>query len=149
MSERDFFERILAERRRAHDSEHFAHDEGHKSDAHAMEFARRTLETALQEAKANVAETHEAVTRRLDILESGGAPFASRLDDSLNRLKSDVDILKAESVKVGVLEQERHANTLLLEQQRRQIRGIFIAASASFIFSLVLLLVEIITRGRI
>jgi long-subunit acyl-CoA synthetase (AMP-forming) len=79
VSLREFIERIL--------------DEKDKS----AEFKRVSLELALHEAKANIEKelgkakdaadkVSNELGKRISQLESGGAPFASRLDSSLEEL---------------------------------------------------------------
>jgi len=146
VTERDYFERILQERRRAHDAEHSAHDEQHNAADEALGFARRTLEQAVADARQNVQDRHAEVVRRLDTLASGGAPFASRLDDSLSVLKSDVDSLKVKSIEQSALDALRQANTDAIERQRKQLRLVIVGASLSFVLSLILVGIQIATR---
>ncbi|MDP9299709.1 MAG: hypothetical protein M3P43_02255, partial [Actinomycetota bacterium] len=76
----------------------------------STEFARSQLERALNEyrdavnkalveAKAAADAVNRGINERLDNLESGGAPFASRLDQSLTELKEDVETLKTDTVR--------------------------------------------------
>jgi len=148
VTERDYFERILQERRRSHDAEHAAHDEQHKAQDEALGFARRTLEAAVTDAKGSVEERHDETTRRLDTLESGGAPFASRLDDSLVRLKADVDELKVQAVRTTALDTLRQQSAEKIEQQRKQIKYILIAAGLSLFVSLIVFGVQILGRAQ-
>jgi len=145
VSERDYFERILQERRRAHDAEHGSHAEKHVAETQAMDFARATLETAVADAKANVNERNKEIIRRLDTLESGGAPFASRLDDSLERLKQDVEDLKIKSVEQTALDGLRQANTDAIAAQRRQIKYILLTAGIALALSLILFGIRLAT----
>jgi len=146
VTERDYFERILQERRRAHDAEHAAHDEQHNLANEALGFARRTLEQAVADARLNVQDRHAEVVRRLDTLESGGAPFASRLDDSLKTLKADVQSLKDRSIEQTAFDTLRQANTEAIERQRKQLRLVIVGASLSFVLSLVLVGIQVAAR---
>jgi len=145
VSDHDHFERILGERRRAHDYEHESHAEKHIAEQQLLDFARRTLEQAVADARHSVDERTLELVRRLDILESGGAPFASRLDDSLTALKNDVGDLKTKSIEQGALDALRQANTDAIERQRKQIRLVIITAAASLVVSLILVGIQFAT----
>jgi chemotaxis regulatin CheY-phosphate phosphatase CheZ len=163
-TDKDFFLTVLRERRRAHDAEHESHDEQHISEQQLLTFARETLESRVAEAANNVDERNKVIADRLDRLESGGAPFASRLDESLKTLKSDVetlksdgitsetfkslvsdvDSLKTEAVRQTALDTLRQQNSEKIESQRKQIKYVLIAAGLSFAISLVLLGVQVL-----
>jgi hypothetical protein len=145
VSERDFFERILGERRRAHDEQHNAHDSKHIAEQQLLEFARRTLEARVDAAAANVEERDTVVASRLDKLESGGAPFASRLDESLKTLKQDVEDLKTRSVEQAALDGLRLQNTEAIAAQKRQIKYILVAAGLSLALALILVGIRLAT----
>jgi hypothetical protein len=138
VTERDYFERILQERRRAHDAEHGSHAE-----KHARRDASPTVRSGGPSSRRSPTpeqreRTNKEIIRRLDTLESGGAPFASRLDDSLERLKQDVETLKIQSVEQTALDGLRQANTDAIAAQKRQIKYILITAGVALMLSLIL-----------
>jgi hypothetical protein len=128
---RDYVERIFDEREKATE---FARATLER----ALNEARVTTDRALAEAKLAADERGLVLQRRIESLESGGAPFASRLDESMTTLKHDVSTLKENMVRTTALEELRKANGVAIEQQRRQLRLVFIAAAISFAFSLIL-----------
>lgn len=145
VSLRDYFERVLQERRREHETEHRAHDRQHETMQEVMDSAHNTLDVSIQDAKNRIGERHGEVVRRLETLESGGAPFASRLDDSLKTLKSDVETLKEKGVRQEAIEALRETQTKELAAQKKQLRLVLIAAGVSFAFSLILLGIQLAT----
>ena len=112
----------------------------------AMQEARLTVEQRLVEAKAAADEVAKGIVKRLDNLESGGAPFASRLDDGLKQLKADVDLLKEGAIKQGTIDELRKQQAIEIASQRKQIRLVFIAAAVSFGFSLILIGVQLLGK---
>jgi DNA repair exonuclease SbcCD ATPase subunit len=105
----------------------------------AMQEAKVTTDTRLAEAKAAADAVTTTVQKRIELLESGGAPFASRLDEGLTQLKADVDTLKENMVRTTVLDALREQTIQEAKTQKSQIRNIAIAAGLSFAISLVLI----------
>ena len=101
----------------------------------AMLEAANTVQTRLLEAKAAADERDAAMMARLDQLESGGAPFANRLDNSLSVLKDDVDGLKENMVKTTVLDALREQTDLETRATKKQIKYIFVAAAVSLLLN--------------
>jgi hypothetical protein len=99
---------------------------------------------ALAEAKGAADAVSVTITKRIELLESGGAPFASRLDESLSQLKQDVDVLKENMVRTTVLDALREQTVTEAKAQKRQIRYIAIAAAISFAFSLILIAIQVV-----
>jgi hypothetical protein len=112
----------------------------------AMLEARATVEQRLLEAKVAADGVSAGLVDRLKLLESGGAPFASRLDESLTNLKEDVDVLKENMVRTTVLDALREQTVSEAKAQKRQIRYIAIAAGVSFVLSLILAGIQLLTR---
>lgn len=112
----------------------------------AMAEARTTVEQRLVEAKTAADAVTTVITKRLDNLESGGAPFASRLDESLSELKSDVDILKDNMVRTTVLDALREQTTADLKVQKRTIRNLAWSIAATFAVLAINLIYQYVTR---
>lgn len=104
----------------AHQKEHLAHERIHNVE------------------KMQVDKAASQTLTRLEQLESGGAPFASRLDDSLLRLKDDVAKLKDNMVRSEVLDDLRDRAAEDAKAQKRQLMYIAVAAGLSFMASLIL-----------
>jgi hypothetical protein len=92
----------------------------------AMVEAKTSVEARLSEAKAAADGVNATIMKRLDNLESGGAPFASRLDLSLTEMKVDVDNLKENMVRTTVLDALREQAQKDAQSQKRQIRNLAI-----------------------
>ena len=112
----------------------------------AMQEAKATTDKALAEAKTAADQVSVQIQKRIELLESGGAPFASRLDESLTSLKADVDVLKTNMVRTTVLDALREQTVAEAKAQKRQIRYIAIAAAVSFGFSLILIGVQVVGK---
>jgi hypothetical protein len=150
VSLRDYIERIFDEKDR---SAEFARatleralNEAKITTERAMQEAKATTDKALAEAKAAADAVTATQAKRIELLESGGAPFASRLDESLTQLKGDVDVLKNNMVRTTVLDALREQTINEAKAQKRQIRYIAIAAAVSFGFSLVLLAINLVGK---
>ena len=104
----------------AHDKEHGAHERIHNVEKTQVDKAATQLLT------------------RLEKLELGGAPFASRLDDSMLSLKADVAELKENMVRTGVLDDLTSRAIEDAKTQKRQLMYIAIGAGLSFMFSIIL-----------
>lgn len=100
--------------------------------------AKSAADKGLSDAKNAADEVNQTMKSRLDKLESGGAPFASRLDEGLTKLRSDVETLNTQSVKATVLDALREQAVQDTKAQKRQIKYIAIAAAGSFLTSLLL-----------
>lgn len=95
-----------------------------------------------EERFASERERRGALESRIQVLESGGAPFASRLDESLCTLKEDVEHLKEDAIRGETLASLRADAERDRVMQGRSIRIALIAAGASFAFSIILLIIE-------
>jgi len=127
VSIKDYIERILAEQE--------------KTDA----LVRTLTDRAFEDMKDALGEMVAGVKVRLDRLESGGAPFASRLDQGLTALKNDVDTLKTVAVRTEALNAVRDAGIEEAREQRRQIKLIVIGVGFSLLLSLVSAALQLIT----
>lgn len=165
-------ERVFAERETSAEFKRVALKE-------ALDAAKETTDKALLEAKLAVeqklADTQassntrsEALLKRLDLLESGGAPFASRLDESLQSLKADmetllgisvrkndsaylqlradVEVLNKDAVRTKVLDALRVQTLEEQKSQKRQVRMAIYAAGFSFLASIILGVVQLFTN---
>ena len=148
VSLRDYIERIFDEKDR---SAEFARatleralNEAKITTERAMQEAKATTDKALAEAKTAADQVSIQIQKRIELLESGGAPFASRLDESLTSLKQDVDVLKVNMVRTTVLDALREQTVAEAKAQKRQIRYIAIAAAISFAFSIILLAINLL-----
>jgi hypothetical protein len=145
-------ERVFAERESSAEFKRLALkealDEARRSTERALAEAKDTVQAALQEAKTAadkaLAEAKGAAVsaaevnrHRIELLESGGAPFASRLDESLTLLKQDVDVLKENMVRTTVLDALREQTIEEAKAQKRQIKYVFITAAIALALSLV------------
>lgn len=99
-------------------------DETKTTNDKAMVEAKNSVEARLVEAKSAADQVSQTLTKRLELLESGGAPFASRLDESLTELKSDVSLLNDGAVRTTVLDALREQTTKQIADQKRAIRNL-------------------------
>ena len=136
VSIRDYVERIFDEREKSVEKDRVQIER-------AVAEAKITSEKALQDAKSAADQVSQGLAHRLTVLESGGAPFASRLDDSLKILKNDVDALKDEAVRSTALREEARAASNAVEQQRKQIRLVIIGSGFTFAITVISILVGI------
>lgn len=74
----------------------------------------------LDHAVEAAAQERKHIIDSIKVLESGGAPFASRLDSDITRMKEDVDKLKVESVRNEVIEALRKKNEEEVKVQKRR-----------------------------
>ncbi|MEO6068103.1 MAG: hypothetical protein ABIQ41_09010 [Gemmatimonadales bacterium] len=113
----------------------------------ALDEAKTTTERALTEAKANVEdrlleakvaadERGLVLQSRIEKLESGGAPFASRLDEGMTKLAGDVEKLNNNAVRAEVIEALRERQQEDVKTQRRQIRNLSYSTAAAIVVSL-------------
>lgn len=152
ISVKEYVERIFEEKEKSSERDRVTLEraliEARTTTERAMQEAKATVEkaqgeaatsiqTRLLEAKEAADEREEQVQKRLSNLESGGAPFASRLDSNLNAMQDDVDVLKVNMVKTTVLDALRVQTEERAEAQRKQIKYIFIAAAISLGISLI------------
>lgn len=143
MSEREKqTERIFAERETSAEFKRLALKE-------ALDEARVTTERALAEAKKSVAEQVDqaknaadaralVLQTRIEKLESGGAPFASRLDDGIKKLEKDVAQLTTGAVRSEVVEALRKQQIDEAKAQKKQTRAALFAAGLSLIVSIII-----------
>ena len=140
ISVKDYVERIFEEKDKLSTSQRLTLElalvEARTTTATAMNEAKATVEARLIEAKVAADAVQAGNVKRLDHLESGGAPFASRLDESLNTLKDDVDALKDNMVKTTVLDALREKTDLDALAQKRQIRTLTITVGATVLLAL-------------
>lgn len=106
--------------------------------------AKTNVEERLSEAKTAADERFLVLQTRTEKLESGGAPFASRLDDGIRKLNEDVATLNNNAVRAEVVEalrtrQEEDANT-----QKRQIKYIAIASAISLFSTLLVMAIALL-----
>lgn len=113
----------------------------------ALDKAAASTEKALAEAKAAADERGLVIQGRIEKLEAGGAPFASRLDDSLTRLKTDVETLKSESVASGALDELQRATKAEREESRRRLRLVIIAGVFGLVTNVVITVVVALHGG--
>jgi archaellum component FlaD/FlaE len=113
----------------------------------AMNEARDTVEKRLLEAKTSADDVVTELQKRLALLESGGAPFASRLDQSLERLKGDVDSLNEGAVKTTVLDALREQTTEDAKQQKRSLKYVGLTAGAALVVGLIEVGVQLLAGG--
>lgn len=150
VSLRDYVERIFDERETqtefARAQLERALVEARDTTDRAMNKASEDVENRLVEAKAAADNVTLELKSRLSNLESGGAPFASRLDQSLTTLKFDVDTLKENMVRTTVLDALREQTVQETKAQKKQIRYIAIAAAISFSFSLILVGIQLLSK---
>lgn len=152
VSIRDYIERIFDEKDKLAASERAtlqsALIEARTTTDRAMVEAKVTVENRLVEAKSAADEVTLGMVKRLDNLESGGAPFASRLDQSLTQLKDDVDTLKENMVRTTVLDALRQQTVEDAQAQKRQIRNLFWTVGGTVFVMMLNVLILIITHGR-
>lgn len=150
VSLRDYIEAILAEKEKSTEFSRLQLERALVEARVTTESARVAdkvaVEQRLAEAKVAADGVSATIADRLKLLESGGAPFASRLDQSLTELKRDVDVLKENMVRTTVLDALREQTVTEAKAQKRQIRYIAIAAASSFVFSLILLVIDVLTN---
>jgi hypothetical protein len=119
-------ERIFAERESSAEFKRIALkeavDEGKVTTQTALLEARATTEQKLVDAKTAADEREKVIQNRLDKLESGGAPFANRLDEGVTKLREDVDTLNTDAVRTKVLDALRVQQAEEAKQQKRQVR---------------------------
>lgn len=68
----------------------------------ALKAAADSVENKLVEAKTAADERGLVLQTRIEKLESGGAPFASRLDDGMRKLREDVDKIETEGTPLAI-----------------------------------------------
>jgi hypothetical protein len=150
VSLRDYIERIFDEKEKQTEFSRVQLEralvEARATTERAMTEAAATVEKRLIEAKTAADQVTVQVQKRVELLESGGAPFASRLDESLTSLKSDVDVLKENMVRTTVLDALRKKTEEDAKLQKRQIKYIAIGAGFSFVVSVVLLAINLVGK---
>ena len=132
-SQRETLERALVEARETTEK---AMNKAAESVEGRLVEAKFTVEGRLVEAKSAADAVQSGNVKRLENLESGGAPFASRLDSSLGTLKDDVDVLKANMVKTTVLDALREKQEEEASSQRRAIKNLYITVSVTLFIAL-------------
>lgn len=148
LSIRDYVERIFAEKDKLAESQRETLEralvEARETTEKAMIEAKGTVEARLVEAKVAADAVQEGNVKRLDNLESGGAPFASRLDESQQVLKGDVSVLKENMVRTTVFDALRDQDMADAKQQKRAIRNLYITVGAATFLSLLSLASELL-----
>lgn len=146
VSLRDYIETIFAERETSAEFKRVALqekvNEAKITTATAMQEAKDSVENRLLEAKIAADERGLVLQARIEKLESGGAPFASRLDEGMTKLQADVATLNSGAVRAEVVEALRARQEEDSQTQRRQLRLTGFAAITSFAISLVLLAIQ-------
>ena len=140
-------ERIFAERESSAEFKRLALkdalDKAEVQVATALTKQEATMATKLDDAKEAADEVIKGIRAEIVVLQSGGAPFANRLDTGLTNLRTEVDILNKDAVRTKVLDALAERATRDAKAQKRQILYIAIAAAISFAFSLILLLITV------
>ena len=171
---RDYVERIFYEKDKLAEAQRVtlerAVTEARVTTDRAMVEAKNTVEARLIEAKTAADAVQMANVKRLENLESGGAPFASRLDDSITTLKADVNnlkinlgpafesehlnlkadvaILKENMVKTTVLDALRQQTVDDARTQKRQIRNLYWTVGGTLMASMLNIIVLVVTHGH-
>ena len=147
---RDYIERIFTETDKLSESQRETLEralvEARETTEKAMIEAKTTVEGRLIEAKAAADAVQVGNVKRLDNLESGGAPFASRLDESLSTLKDDVDTLKENMVRTTVLDALREQTVQEARIQKRQIRNLYWTVGGTVFVSMLGIMATIILQ---
>lgn len=137
---KEYVDRIFLEKDKTAESQRLTLekrvDEAKDSTEKAMNAAATNVEGRLVEAKTAADGVTGGITKRLDLLESGGAPFASRLDESLTELKNDVDILNENMVKTTVLDALREQTAAEIQAQKRTIRNLAYTVGAAVLIAI-------------
>lgn len=148
VSVRDYVERIFAEKDKLSESQRETLEralvEARETTEKAMIEAKNTVEGRLVEAKTAADAVNTVMLKRVEQLESGGAPFASRLDASLTTLKEDVDILKDNMVRTTVLDALSEQAAQEARAQKRQIRNLFWSVGVTASVSIVGVFVQVL-----
>jgi sugar-specific transcriptional regulator TrmB len=126
VSLKDHVDALLGERDKRY-------DERLETTEKALEAALVTADKALAQAKSATDRATEILTKRVELLESGGAPFASRLDESLSDLKKDVDELNEGAVRTEVLEALRRQQQEEAQQQKKTTKTALATAGAALL----------------
>lgn len=132
----DFILRVIADRETLVDSQFATLDK-------AIVEAKSSVEGRLVDAKTAADGVNTGIMKRVEVLESGGAPFASRLDESLADLKTDVGVLKENMVRTTVLDALREQNVADSKIQKRQIKLLGITVAVSIAIAVCTILVQI------
>jgi hypothetical protein len=172
ISIRDYVERIFDEKDKLATSQRTTLEsaliEARSTTDRAMVEAKTTVENRLIEAKAAADAVTTVIVKRLENLEAGGAPFASRLDDSLNTLKNDVinlkqnlgpafeaehmqikkdvAVLNDQAVRTTVLDALRSKDLEDARSQKRQIRNLYYSTGAAILIALVNIMYAVVTN---
>jgi hypothetical protein len=105
--------------------------------------AKSTTDQQLVDAKTAADEREKVIQDRLSKLEAGGAPFASRLDESLKKMREDVDVLNTDAVRTKVLDALRDQQREEAKQQKRAVR----LAIGTAAVSIMLVLIQVLARA--
>jgi hypothetical protein len=133
----------------------------------AMQEAKSTTDRALVDAKNAADSVNKTIFDRLEKLESGGAPFANRLDEGVSKLRRDVDVLESttvrsdgeehrrlkhdvetlntDAVRTKVLDALRAQTQEEVKANKKRVQLAIIGASVSFAFSLILAIANYIS----
>ena len=149
---RDYIERIFDEKDRLSESQRETLEralvEARETTEKAMVEAKNTVEGRLVEAKTAADAVSLVILKRVEILESGGAPFASRLDESLSSLKEDVSVLKDNMVRTTVLDALREQTVMEAKAQKRQIKNLYVSVGVALMIAVLNLAVALVSHGR-
>lgn len=152
ISIRDYTDRIFAEKDKLAESQRETLEralvEARETTEKAMVEAKTTVEARLVEAKSAADAVQETNIKRLENLESGGAPFASRLDQSIKTMLLDVQTLKENMVKTTVLDALREQTVTETKEQKRQIKMLFYSVAVSMFLIVINFVIAVATRGQ-
>jgi len=152
ISVRDYVERIFSEKDRLAESQRETLEralvEARETTEKAMNKAAETVEGRLIEAKVAADAVQTGNVKRLDSLESGGAPFASRLDASQKALVEDVGVLKENMVRTTVLDALREQTLEDARQQKRSIKNLYITVGVTAFIGVLNIIVAIASHGK-
>lgn len=126
-------ERIFAERETSTEFKRVALEskvnDAKLTTATALQEQKLVTEQKISDAKNAADDVVKGVNTRLDKLESGGAPFANRLDEGLTKLRKDVDLLNVDSVRTKVLDALREQTAVDTKLQKRQVRAALVTGA--------------------
>ena len=152
ISIRDYVDRIFSEKDKLAESQRETLEralvEARETTEKAMVEAKTTVEARLVEAKSAADAVQVGNVKRLDNLESGGAPFASRLDESLTSLKNDVKVLNENMVRTTVLDALREQTVQETKAQKRQIKQLYFTVGVTLFLGMVNIIVVLINHGK-
>lgn len=103
----------------------------------ALRAAAESVENKLIEAKTAADERGIVLQTRIEKLESGGAPFADRLNETTRKLQLEVEKLTTGAVKAEVVEALRDRQVEDAKAQKKQTRAALLAGGAALVLALI------------